>query len=129
MQGKSDSEIATAYSSLGVSLGANVLQTLNFATGSSELTPEDDKAIRTSWQSIPDGDLASRHRLRLGNRQRRCEPDTVLGPRHRRRAIDHRTSNAPNSSLRPSISARPDRFSSRIPERNQIVEIWHIRKK
>ena len=22
-----------------------------------------------------------------------------------------------------------DRFSSRIPERNQLVEIWHIRKK
>ena len=39
LEGKPDSEIASAYSSLGVKLGANVLKTLNFATGSSVLTP------------------------------------------------------------------------------------------
>jgi hypothetical protein len=62
LEGKTDAEISTAYSSLGASLGANVLHTLNFATGSSVLAPADDELIRKLVDEVT-GDLKSEARL------------------------------------------------------------------
>jgi outer membrane protein OmpA-like peptidoglycan-associated protein len=128
LEGKPDSEIATAYSSLGVSLGANVLKTLNFATGSSTLTPADDQAVREMIADIPDGDLV----LAIGYASETGNVDS-----NRTLSSDRATAAAqlitdlkrPEQLTQAVYLGQTDRFSSRIPERNQIVELWHIRRK
>ena len=58
MEGVKDSDLTTEYSRLGVDLGANVLHTLSFATGSSTLSKEDLSQIDEIVSAeVPDGDL------------------------------------------------------------------------
>jgi outer membrane protein OmpA-like peptidoglycan-associated protein len=128
LEGKADSEISSAYSSLGATLGANVLHTLNFATNSSELSPQDQEMIQTLVDQIPDGDLvlAIGYASETGN----VDANRVL-------SSDRATAAAqlfseikrPGQLVQAVYLGQTDRFSSRIPERNQLVEIWHIRKK
>jgi outer membrane protein OmpA-like peptidoglycan-associated protein len=128
LQGKSDSEIASEYSALGVSLGANVVKTLAFATGSSELTPADDAAIRTIVESIPDGDLllAVGYASETGN----VDANQTLSSDRATAAAQLITNiKRPEQLTQAVYLGQTSRFSSRIPERNQIVELWHIRKK
>lgn len=128
LEGKPDSEITSAYSSLAVKLGADVRQTLKFATGSSVLSKEDDAAIRNLVGEVPDGDLL----LAIGYAS---ETGNVDG--NRTLSSDRATAAAqlvtnvkrPGQLTQAVYLGQTDRFSSRIPERNQIVEIWHIRKK
>ena len=128
LEGKPDSEIATAYSSLGVKLGANVLKTLSFATGSSALSPADDQAVRAMIADIPDGDLV----LSIGYASETGNVDS-----NRTLSSDRATAAAqlitdikrPEQLTQAVYLGQTDRFSSRIPERNQIVELWHIRRK
>lgn len=128
LEGKADSEISTAYSSLGVSLGANVLHTLNFATGSSTLIPADEEKIRGMVSEIPDGDLlfvvgyASETGNVDNNRTLSSDRATVA-------AQLFSSVKRPGQLVQAVYLGQTDRFSSRIPERNQIVEIWRIRKK
>lgn len=128
LEGKPDSEIATAYSSLGVNLGANVLKTLNFATGSSTLTAADDQAVREMIADIPDGDLvlAIGYASETGN----VDSNRTLSSDRATAAAQLITDNKRPEQLTQAVYlGQTDRFSSRIPERNQIVELWHIRKK
>ncbi len=128
LEGKPDSEIATSYSSLGVKLGANVMKTLSFATGSSALNTADDQAIREIVDEVPDGDLV----LAIGYASETGNEDS-----NRTLSSDRATAAAqlissikrPGQFTQAVYLGQTDRFSSRIPERNQIVEIWHIRKK
>jgi outer membrane protein OmpA-like peptidoglycan-associated protein len=128
LENKPDSEISQAYSSLAVKLGANVLKTLNFATGSSALAPTDEQAIHSMVAEIPDGDLI----LAIGYAS---ETGNVDG--NRTLSSDRATAAAelissvkrPGQFTQAVYLGQTDRFSSRIPERNQIVEIWHVRKK
>lgn len=128
LEGQPDSEIASAYSSLAVKLGADVRKTLNFATGSSVLAPADEEAIRGLVAEIPDGDLT----LAIGYAS---ETGNVDGNRTlssaRATAAAQLISNVkrPGQLTQAVYLGQTDRFSSRIPERNQLVEIWHIRKK
>lgn len=128
LEGKPDSEIATAYSSLGVNLGANVLKTLSFATGSSVLTPADDQAVREMIADIPDGDLilAIGYASRTGN----VDSNRTLSSDRATAAAQLITDNKRPAQLTQAVYlGQTNRFSSRIPERNQIVELWHIRRK
>lgn len=128
LQGKTDSEIASAYSALGVSLGANVVQTLNFATGSSVLTTADDEAIRGLIDGIPNGDLllAVGYASETGN----VDSNQTLSSDRATAAAQLITDiKRPEQLTQAVYLGQTSRFSSRIPERNQIVEIWHIRKK
>jgi outer membrane protein OmpA-like peptidoglycan-associated protein len=128
LENKPDSEISTAYSSLGASLGANVLHTLNFATGSSVLTPADDELIRNIVADIPDGDLvlAIGYASETGN----VDSNRVLSSDRATAAATLFSSvKRPTQLVQAVYLGQTDRFSSRIPERNQIVEIWRIRKK
>jgi outer membrane protein OmpA-like peptidoglycan-associated protein len=128
LEGKPDSEIATAYSSLGVKLGANVLKTLSFATGSSVLTAADDQAVREMIADIPDGDLvlAIGYASRTGN----VDSNRTLSSDRATAAAQLITDNKRPEQLTQAVYlGQTDRFSSRIPERNQIVELWHIRRK
>ena len=128
LENQPDSEISSAYSSLAVKLGANVLKTLNFATGSSTLVTADDEAVRNLVAEIPDGDLI----LAIGYASETGNVDS-----NRTLSSDRATAAAqlissvkrPEQLTQAVYLGQTDRFSSRIPERNQLVEIWHIRKK
>ncbi len=128
LENQPDSEISSAYSSLAVKLGANVLKTLNFATGSSTLVTADDEALRNLVAEIPDGDLI----LAIGYASETGNVDS-----NRTLSSDRATAAAqlissvkrPEQLTQAVYLGQTDRFSSRIPERNQLVEIWHIRKK
>jgi outer membrane protein OmpA-like peptidoglycan-associated protein len=128
LEGKSDSEISSAYSSLAVQLGVDVKRTLNFATGSSVLTAADEEAIRALVADVPDGDLmlAIGYASETGN----LDSNRVLSSDRATAAAQLISSvKRPGQLTQAVYLGQTDRFSSRIPERNQIVEIWQIRRK
>jgi outer membrane protein OmpA-like peptidoglycan-associated protein len=123
-----DSDLMSSYSNLGVKLGASVLKTMTFATGSSALAPADEEALRTMVDEIPDGDLvlaigyASETGNVDGNRVLSSDRATAV-------AQSFSANKRPGQLVQAVYLGQTDRFSSRIPERNQLVEIWRIRKK
>jgi outer membrane protein OmpA-like peptidoglycan-associated protein len=128
LEGKPDSEISSAYSSLGVELGASVLHTLKFKTGSSALSPEDQETIRRMVDEIPDGDLllAIGYASETGN----VDANRELSSDRATAAASHFVSlKRPGQLAQAVYLGQTDRFSSRIPERNQIVELWRVRRK
>jgi len=127
LENKPDAEIATAYSSLGAKLGANVLQTLNFATGSSGLSPDDAEKIRNIVADIPDGDMV----LCIGYASETGNVDgnrTLSSDRATAAAELFASVKRPEQLVQAVYLGQTDRFSSKTPERNQLVEIWRIRK-
>ncbi|RYD18301.1 MAG: hypothetical protein EOP88_23055 [Verrucomicrobiaceae bacterium] len=128
LEGKSDSDISTSYSSLGVQLGANVLHTLTFATGSSTLTPADEDVIGRLVSDLPDGDLL----FVVGYASETGNVDSnqkLSSDRATAAATFYSGVKRPGQLVQAVYLGQTDRFSSRIPERNQLVEIWRIRKK
>ena len=128
LEGKPDSEISSAYSSLGVELGASVLHTLNFATGSSEISPSDQELIGKLVDEIPDGDLmlAIGYASETGNVEKNQE---LSSARATAAAGLYSSIKRPGQLVQAVYLGQTDRFSSKTPERNQIVELWRIRKK
>ncbi len=128
LENRPDSELTTSYSSLGVELGANVLHTFSFATGSSGLAPADEDIVRRLVDQLPDGDLL----LSIGYASETGNVDS-----NRKLSSDRATAAAelyssikrPGQLVQAVYLGQTDRFSSRIPERNQLVEIWRIRQK
>ncbi|MES2437609.1 MAG: OmpA family protein [Verrucomicrobiota bacterium] len=128
LENRPDSDLTTSYSSLGVELGANVLNTLSFATGSSTLMPAEQDMIRNLVADLPDGDLlfVVGYASETGN----VDSNQKLSS-DRATAVAEYYSNLkrPGQLVQAVYLGQTDRFSSRIPERNQLVEIWRIRKK
>jgi outer membrane protein OmpA-like peptidoglycan-associated protein len=128
LENKPDAEIDAEYSRMGVDLGANVLHMLSFATGSAELSAVDQERIRAIVSDVPDGDLV----LCIGYAS---ETGNVDGNRElssaRATAAAELFSGVkrPGQHVQAVYLGQTDRFSSKIPERNQLVEIWRIRKK
>ncbi len=128
LENRPDSDLTTSYSSLGVELGANVLSTLNFATGSSTLMPAEQELVRNLVADLPDGDLlfvvgyASETGNVDGNQKLSSDRATAV-------AEYYAGLKRPGQRVQAVYLGQTDRFSSRIPERNQLVEIWRIRKK
>ncbi len=128
LEGLPDSELTSEYSKLGVELGANVLSTLPFATGSSALTESDKQSISSLVDSVPDGDLL----LIIGYASKTGNPEA-----NERLSSDRATAAAeyysglkrPGQLVQAVYLGQTDRFSSSIPERNQLCEIWKIRRK
>jgi len=129
LEGNKDSDNTNEYSKIGVELGANVLHTLDFATGSSALSPEDESMIsQIVAEEVPDGDLV----LVVGYASKTGDPAA-----NERLSSDRATAGAeffasgkrPEQRVQAVYIGQTDRFSSRIPERNQICEIWRIRAK
>ena len=128
LENKPDSDLTTAYSSLGVKLGANVMHTLAFPTGTSALTPDDEEIITRLGAEIPDGDLM----LVIGYASETGNVDnnrTLSSDRATAVAQKFSSIKRPGQLVQAVYLGQTDRFSSRIPERNQLCEIWHIRKK
>lgn len=123
-----DSEITSAYSSLAVKLGADVMINLSFATGSSVLSATDEASLSQKVSEVPDGDLilAIGYASETGN----VEGNQTLSSDRATAAAQMVTSiKRPGQLTQAVYLGQTDRFSSKIPERNQLVEIWHIRKK
>lgn len=128
LENRPDSDLTTAYSSLGVKLGANVLHTLNFPSGSSVLAPADEETIVRLGSEIPDGDLM----LVIGYASETGNVDsnrTLSSDRATAVAQKFSSIKRPGQLVQAVYLGQTDRFSSRIPERNQLCEIWRIRKK
>lgn len=128
LQNQSDSDISAAYSNFGVEMGANVLNKFTFATGSAALLPADEDTIRSVLADMPDGDLlfvvgyASETGNVDGNQKLSSDRATAV-------AEYYSTIKRPGQLVQAVYLGQTARFSSRIPERNQLVEIWRIRKK
>jgi outer membrane protein OmpA-like peptidoglycan-associated protein len=128
LEGTKDSDNMKAYSDIGVNLGAKVLRTLDFPTGSSTLTPEDQSAIPALTEGVENGDLI----LVVGyasvtgnvddNRQLSSDRATAVA-----QAIS--AVKRPEQFVQAVYIGQTNRFSSAAPERNQICEVWHIKKK
>jgi outer membrane protein OmpA-like peptidoglycan-associated protein len=128
LEGRPDSDLTTSYSGLGVDLGANVLSTLTFATGASTLTTADQDTIGNLAAGIPDGDLlfVVGYASKTGNVD---SNQTLSSDRATAVAQQYAGLKRPGQLVQAVYLGQTDRFSSRIPERNQLVEIWRIRKK
>jgi len=128
LENRPDSDLTTAYSGFGVNLGANVLHTLNFQTGSSNLSPEEEITLSGLVEDVPEGDLV----LVVGYASKTGEVDAnrVLSSDRATAAAQYfSTVKKPGQLVQAVYLGQTDRFSSRIPERNQLCEIWHVRKK
>jgi outer membrane protein OmpA-like peptidoglycan-associated protein len=128
LENRPDSDLTTAYSGFGVNLGANVLHTLNFQTGSSNLTPEEEITLSRLVEDVPEGDLV----LIVGYASKTGEVDAnrlLSSDRATAAAQYFSTVKKPGQLVQAVYLGQTDRFSSRIPERNQLCEIWHIRKR
>lgn len=123
-----DAEISAAYSRFGIDLGAEVLGKMDFATGSSVVSSEDDAMIRKLADEIPDGDLVLfvGYASETGN----IDSNRTLSSNRATAAAELFSSIKRTGQLVQAVYlGQTDRFGSRVPERNQIVEVWRIRKK
>ncbi len=128
LENRPHSDIASEYSSLGEKLGANVIQTFTFPTGSSILAAEDQDKIRNLVADTPDGDLL----LVIGYASETGNVDnkrTLSSNRATAVAELYFSVKHPNQLVQAVYLGQTDRFSNHTPERNQLVEIWRIRKK
>ena len=128
LENQPEPEIAAAYGTLGAQLGANVLFKLNFATGSSGLAAVDQEAIRNMVADIPDGDLV----LAIGYASETGNVDknrTLSSDRATAVAELYSSVKRPGQLVQAVYLGQTDRFSTKTPEANQLVEIWRIRKK
>lgn len=129
LEGMKDSDLTTEYSKLGVDLGANVLHTLDFKTGSSELNAADMAQLaHISEDDVPDGDLvliigyASKTGDALANEKLSSDRATAA-------AEQFSAVKRPGQKVQAVYLGQTDRFSGSVPERNQICEVWRISKK
>lgn len=129
LEGNKDSDLTTEYSRIGVDLGANVLHTLDFRTGSSELSEaEMAQILHIAQDDVPDGDLtlivgyASKTGDAAANEQLSSDRATS--------AAEYFAKNKrPGQLVQAVYLGQTDRFNSKLPARNQICEVWRIRKK
>ena len=121
-------EGSPAYAQFGNELGANVLRTVSFATGSSSLSPDDEAAIRELTADADNGDLlvAIGYASNTGdvdqNEKLSSDRATAVA-----RLIE--TVKRPDQFTQAMYLGQTDRFSPTVPERNQIVEIWRVKAK
>jgi outer membrane protein OmpA-like peptidoglycan-associated protein len=129
LEGQNDSDLTTEYSKLGVDLGANVLHSLSFETGKSELSAADMEMLSNIAASeVPDGDLT----LIIGyaSETENLDSNQKLSSRHAIAAAEHFAKvKRPGQLVQAVYFGQTDRFSSEIPDRNQICEVWRIRRK
>lgn len=129
LEGMKDSDINIEYSKLGVDLGANVLHTLEFATGSSELSPQDLKQLANIVaDDVPDGDLT----LIVGYASTTGDAlknEKLSSARATAAAEYFASRKRMGQKVQAVYLGQTTRFSSSIPERNQICEVWRIRRK
>jgi outer membrane protein OmpA-like peptidoglycan-associated protein len=129
LEDQKDSDLTTEYSKLGVDLGANVLHALSFKTGSDELSAEDMAQLsQIANDEVPDGDLT----LIVGYASETgdaAKNQTLSSDRATAAAEYFASQKRPGQLVQAVYLGQTNRFSGRTPERNQICEVWRIRRK
>ena len=125
---KADLEISAAYNRFATQFSATFLKEVRFSTGSAQLNPADKLGIGDSVTDLPDGAMI----LVVGYASTTGQADT-----NRKLSSDRATEVAANIDMaKPGkqvvqavFLGQTKRFSSRIPERNQVCEVWQINPK
>jgi outer membrane protein OmpA-like peptidoglycan-associated protein len=128
LENQPDSDISKAYSQIGVDLGANVLKTLTFPTGSAKMSAADEDPVRQLVEAVPDGDmlLVIGYASETGN----VDGNRTLSSDRATAVAELLTSvKRPTQKVQAVYLGQTDRFSGRTPERNQLCEVWQIRGK
>jgi outer membrane protein OmpA-like peptidoglycan-associated protein len=128
LENQSDLEISKAYSRIGAELGAEVVKSLTFPTGSAKMNPADEEPVRQLIDKVADGDmlLVVGYASETGNvdGNRTLSSDRATGVAELLDSVKR-----PGQKVQAVYLGQTDRFGSRFPERNQCCEIWHIRAK
>lgn len=128
LENKPQAEIKAAYEQLSGSLGAEVLGTVFFATGSSQMAAADQQKVQAMVDAVDDGDLllavgyASETGNVDGNRILSSERATTV-------AKCYESNKRPAQLVQGVYLGQTDRFSNSKHEDNQRVEIWRVRKR
>jgi outer membrane protein OmpA-like peptidoglycan-associated protein len=125
---KSDSEISAAYNRFASQYNATFLKEIRFPTGSSQLNPADYFTLGDALGTVPEGAMI----LVVGYASTIGNADS-----NRQLSSDRATTVATNMAkvkresqiVQAVFLGQTQRFSSRIPERNQLCEVWQINPK
>jgi outer membrane protein OmpA-like peptidoglycan-associated protein len=127
LENKSETEISKAYSQIAVDLGASVVKTLTFPTGSAKMGAAEEDPVRALVENVPDGDmlLAIGYASETGN----VDGNRTLSSDRATAVAELLTSaKRPGQLVQAVYLGQTDRFSQSKPESNQLVEVWQIRK-
>jgi len=128
LEDKADLEISAAYNRFATQYQANFLKEIRFPTGSSQLNPADKLALGDALENLPEGAMilvvgyASTTGNADSNRVLSSDRATVVASN-----ID--MAKPGNQVVQAVFLGQTKRFSSRIPERNQVCEVWQINPK
>ena len=90
------------------------------------MNPADEEPVRQLLAEIPDGDMlfVVGYASETGNvdTNRTLSSDRATGVAELLTSVKR-----PGQKVQATYLGQTDRFGSRIPERNQCCEVWHIR--
>ena len=125
MEDKSDLEISAAYNRFATQYRASFLKEVRFPAGSAQLNDADRMSIAEAIGNLPEGSMvlvvgyASTTGNADANRKLSSDRATIVAGN-----ID--ISKPGNQPVQAVFLGQTNRFSSRIPERNQVCEIWQL---
>jgi outer membrane protein OmpA-like peptidoglycan-associated protein len=125
LEDKADLEISAAYNRFATQYRASFLKEIRFPTGSSQLNPADKLALGDALNNMPEGAMilvvgyASTTGVADSNRQLSSDRATAV-------ASNVEMAKPGNQVVQAVFLGQTKRFSSRIPERNQVCEVWQI---
>jgi outer membrane protein OmpA-like peptidoglycan-associated protein len=128
LEDKADLEISAAYNRFATQYQASFLKEVRFPTGSSQLNPADKLALGDALENLPEGAMilvvgyASTTGHADSNRVLSSDRATVV-------ATNIDMAKPGNQVVQAVFLGQTKRFSSRIPERNQVCEVWQINPK
>jgi len=125
LEGLNDSEIMAEYAKLGSELGATVLKKVTFPTNKSDLTPEDKATIDALAPNLPNRGLilVIGYASETGNVNHNRNLSSARATTTAEEINTHKLS---AQKVQAAYLGQTSRFSGRVPEKNQICEVWHI---
>ncbi len=120
-------DLGSIYAGMSEQLGATVLRTLRFESESSALSGEDEAVVRGLVEEVPDGDLVLivGYASETGDVQ---QNERLSSARATAAAQSFAAVKRADQKIQAVYLGQTDRFSSESPERNQLCEVWHIRR-
>ncbi len=128
LENKPDLEISAAYNHFATEYRASFLKEIRFPSGSSQLNPADKVALGDALANLPEGAMilvvgyASTTGNADSNRVLSSDRATVVAGN-----ID--LAKPGNQVVQAVFLGQTNRFSSSMPERNQVCEVWQINPK
>ncbi|MGC4013265.1 MAG: OmpA family protein [Luteolibacter sp.] len=128
LENHTDSEILTAYQGFTNAFGASVVSNVTFPTGSSTPDTKTSDDLSQKVSGLTEGGLllVVGYASETGN----VDDNRVLSS-NRATAVAKSLEdmNLPGQKVQAVYLGQTDRFGSKVPERNQLCEVWHIRSK